>query len=96
MSRKSVFWRTVPAQINIFSPNSLDKFVTLASGSGEFNGTSIILNPLSTSTLVILIISLDWTPRRIATSGFFCKYEIRLSVVQHALLVVLIIRRNQR
>ena len=41
------------------------------SGSGELNGISIAVMPLSISTLTISAVSSGLTPRRIATNGRF-------------------------
>ena len=62
---------TVPAPITQFFPNAWLRFFMLSSGSGEFNGTSIIPIPLLYIASPISIASSGLTPRSIATIGIF-------------------------
>ena len=60
---------TVPAPIRQVSPKRSASSRMLTSGSGEFNGTSMMRRPASTRAVATGIASSGVRPRRIATKG---------------------------
>jgi hypothetical protein len=72
--------RTVPAPISARPANASARSRMLASGSGEFSGTSIATKPASTSASPIAVTSAGVTPRRIAISGSGASISCRLFI----------------
>ena len=76
----SVTWlhdNTVPAPTTARSPTAPARISMLRSGSGEFSGTSIKVNPESTSTSPAAAASSGRIPRRMATSGHCSSAEAK-------------------
>jgi hypothetical protein len=73
MRRAAAASSTVPAPISARSPNAAASAAMLASGCGEFSGTSIARNPASRSAWPIATASPGRTPRRISISGSVAK-----------------------
>lgn len=72
---------TVPAPTSIRSPKSRAIALMLASGSGEFIGTSTMAIPALSKAAAISAASPGRTPRRMAISGQRASQQPRFSFV---------------